>query len=185
MSGPVSLETLPEPVRTLLNRVGGQLEEILQAGIDIDLAGGTSEQWGRVVSGWGVTVLGEEERFAAARAQKMTHGAPIPEVEACLQRVSAAAAQSWAQVGTSLPPDQRSQVEAVLAALPVQALALYREKACARRAGLFAHAKQDAQLHRWNVYSGQHGYVLRCAHCGAPRLGADLACAFCGGHVGG
>ena len=180
MSGPA-----PERLLALFAQLGSQIGAIVDAGLDIDLPGGTSEDWDALLKQWGVPALAEDDRFAAAQADKMVKGAPIAEALSCLQAATRAAAAQWEAISCDLPAAQRAQVHGALGALAGEAAAQYRLKACTRKKGMFVHAKEAAQKHQWDAYLGSQGYVLRCSSCGAPRLGSDLACAFCGGRVGG
>ena len=174
----------PEKLRALFTQLGTQTGAVVDAGLDIDLAGGTSEAWDGLLKTWGVAAMGEDARFAAAKADKMVQGAPIAEAKACIDAAVKAAGAQWELMSADLPQAQRDQVRGALVSLAEEAIKQYRQRACTRKKGMFVHAKEAAQQHGWNAYLGSKGYVLHCVSCGAPRLGSDLTCAFCGGRVG-
>jgi hypothetical protein len=174
----------PERVLALFTQLGSEVGAVVDAGLDIDLAGGTSDTWAALLSKWGVAPLGEDARFEAAQADKMVKGAPVAEAQACVEAAVRSARSQCAQWAAELNPAQQAQLEGALASLATEAVARYRSLATARKKGMFAHAKATAQLHQYDGTSKAQGYVLHCTSCGAPRLGSDLTCAFCGGRVG-
>lgn len=180
MSGPA-----PERVVALFANLGHQLGSVVEAALDIDLAGGTSDPWDALLSSLKVPKLGEDARFDAAQADRQVKGAPIAEVRSCIEAAVKEAAQAWAVVGASLPMEQHAQADRALATLAEEAVRRYRTLATTRQKGMFAHAKAAAAEHRWDGFAVNQGYVLKCPSCGAPRIGADLLCAFCGGKMGG
>ena len=174
----------PERVLALFTQLGGDVGAVVDAGLDIDLAGGTSDAWGALLSKWQVAPLGEDARFEAAQADKQVKGAPIAEARGCIDAAIRAARAQCAQWAGELNPAQRAQLDGALASLATEAVARYRALATARKKGMFAHAKATAQQHQYDGFSKAQGYLLHCTSCGAPRLGSDLTCAFCGGRVG-
>ncbi|HEY3452871.1 MAG TPA: hypothetical protein VGK67_41395 [Myxococcales bacterium] len=173
----------PEQVLALFTQLGSQLGAILDAALDVDLAGGSSDDWDAVLAKLGVATMGEDPRFDAAQADQQVKGPPIAEVTACVQAASKAALLSFASVEATLPLEQKAQLDRALASLAEAAAAQYRAQATAKKKGMFAHAKAAAQKHQWDAFGKSQGYVLKCAACGAPRISADLICAFCGGKI--
>lgn len=160
--------------------LSAELGRLVDLALELEPAGGTSDAWEATLAKLGVEPLGEDARYAAARAQKQTRGAPLEEVGACLRRVAERGQGLLAPLLADLDEAQRARVGSGLGLLLEESERRYREAACARKKGMFAHAREAAQQHPYRDLKAVHGYVLRCPACRAPRLQPDLACVFCG-----
>jgi len=160
--------------------LSASLGRLVELGLDVEPAGGTSEAWSAALADHAIEPLGEDERFDAARALKQTKGAPLTEVTACLKKAVERGQAALVPLLGALTDEQRRRVQSGLGLLLEEAEKRYREAACAKKKGMFAHARETAQLHQYSVVPTVHGYVLCCPACKAPRLQQDLACVFCG-----
>lgn len=172
--------TAPLGFLSAWGELSAELGRLVDLALDLEPAGGTSEAWCAVLAEVGVEPLGEDARYAAARAQKQSRGAPLEEVAACLQRVAERGRGTLAPHLAQLTEAQRSRVHSGLGLLLEESKRRYQEAACARRSGMFAHAREVARMHQYSGQPAVRGYVLHCPACRAPRMQQDLACVFCG-----
>jgi len=175
----------PQQVLAAFAQLGQQLGAILDTALDVEPAGGLSDEWSAQLRRLGVAALDEEVRYDAAQAAAQVKGAPIAEVATCLQAAVGGAFQALAALaaGVGLRADQVRQLGATLKAMAEAAERQYRAEAPARKTGMFAPARAAAQKHSWDSFGKGQGYVLKCGGCGAPRINADLTCAFCGSRI--
>ena len=160
-----------------------RLAALIDAALAVDPPGGLTADWEQMLKALRVTPLGEDERFAAAQAAKQTKGAPLPEVQQCLEVFTVAARAELAPFRAALTAAQVSVMDASVAAFGAEAAAHYGAKACERKKGMFGHAKKLAAEHRYDAYGKGEGYVHKCGACGAPRLAETFTCVFCGGEL--
>jgi hypothetical protein len=160
--------------------LGGQVAEVLDCGLVVEPAGGTSAAWDALRARLGVPAEAEETRYPAARAAGQTRGAPIAEVRACLARLVDETRGALGGIGEIGAAD-RARLDAFLVRLVDEVAEHYQKKTCEKPRGMFAHVRATANKHQ---YSGVKAtaYVLRCPTCGGPRLKPEhFQCSYCGG----
>jgi hypothetical protein len=160
-----------------------RLAGLVDAALDVDPPGGLTPGWQQVLGALKVPPLGEDERFAAAQAEKQTKGAPVPEVRACLEAFARAATAEMAPFRARLTPPQVAVLDSSVAAFAQEALGHFRAQACAKKKGMFGHARKLAAEHRYDAHAAGEAYLLKCPSCGAPRLHETFTCAFCNGEL--
>jgi hypothetical protein len=157
--------------------IGQQVAEVLDCGLMVEPAGGTSAAWSAVLGKHGVPPIDEATRYDGARAQGQTRGAPLDEVRLCLERIALAGKAAIKQIDD---PDMRANLEAFLDRLPVEVFAHYKGLAC-KKASMFGHALQSAKRQQYADIKAK-AYVLTCPTCGGPRLKNEhFRCSYCGG----
>jgi|GEM_PF-2102042 hypothetical protein len=166
-------------------RVTHELTQLLDAALDVEPPGACPEAWTTWLARFDVAPMEENARLNEVMREKQTKGAPIHEVEACLEALAEHAAASLAPFRAQLTPQQAALVEESLHELASNALSHYRVKATEKKKGMFGAAKALAHQHQYGGAAASTGYVLTCAVCRAPRLGESLTCAFCGGDLEG
>jgi transcriptional regulator of met regulon len=160
-----------------------ELTTLVDTALDVEPAGASLPAWDAVRAKYGVRALGDEARLAEAKADRLTKGAPVSEVKACLDALVVLATRRLQPLRASLSAEQARLVETTLHDFTAQALAHYRAKATERKKRMFAAAKALAHQHQYGTHHGAQGYVLGCGTCHGPRLGEALHCAFCGGDL--
>src|SRR5689334_584337 len=125
--------------------IGQQVAEVLDCGLVVEPAGGTSSAWSAVLGKHGVPAIDEATRYDAARAQGQTRGAPLDEVRACLERIALAGRAALAQVDDA---QARAQLQSFLERLPAEVFAHYQGLAC-KKASMFGHALASARRQQY------------------------------------
>ncbi len=150
--------------------LGQQVAEVLDCGLVVEPAGGTSPAWSAILAKHGVAPLDEALRYDRARAQGQTRGAPLDEVRACLEKIALA--------GKAQSKDQT--FSEFLDRLPLEVFAHYQGLAC-KKASMFGHALASAKRQQYSDIKPK-AYVLTCPTCGGPRLKNEyFRCSYCGG----
>lgn len=169
----------------LEQRLGGAVSEVLETALAVDPPGASSPAWEGVLLRYGVNARPEDERYAAAKRERMFRGAPFEEVGGCLGVLAGRFLRQLAVLTTGGPDFER--LRTLLEGLPAAGLDHYKRLACEKpKGGMFGHAMAAAKQHKYDGYTATRGYVLKCPHCGAPRLREeDFRCAFCGELIAG
>jgi len=171
--------SVPQALLAAWLEVGQALDGLLQSGLDVEPAGGSTAAWDATCARWKVARLGEDARFAAAREAKQTRGAPRPEFLACLAAVTAASEATVKAAGAGLTAAQAAAALGTLRTFLDGARAHFEAKSTERAKKMFGHAMKAAKEHRYDVAWRPH--ALSCRTCGAPRVSDGFTCAFCGG----
>lgn len=166
-------------------RITTELTELVDCALDVEPPGECPERWARWLSQFQVARLDDDTRYAQVLADKQTKGAPLNEVQACLEALAREASVRLAPLRSTLSPQQSQLVEQSLHDFAASALSLYRAKATEKKKKMFGAAKALANQHQYGGFQASSGYVLTCVSCRGPRLGDSLACAFCGGALEG
>lgn len=164
-------------------RVVDALTQLVTAALEVDPPGALLPAWQAQLTRYGVEALHEDARLEAVLAARQSKGAPLAEVEACLETLSAQSRRRLAPLRRGLAPEQGTVLDASLDQLVARALAHVRDQSTARKRGLFASARELASRHQYSQDRAVVSYVLTCTQCRAPRLGDTLQCAFCGGSL--
>ena len=162
-----------------------ELTQLVDTALDVEPPGECPEAWARWLTRFGVPRLDDDTRDQFVRADKQTKGAPLKEVEGCLEALVREASTRLAPLKASLSAEQAALVETALHTFTATALEHYRTKATEKKKKMFGAAKALANQHQYGGFKASVGYVLSCATCRAPRLGESLTCAFCGGDLEG
>lgn len=158
-----------------------ELTQLVDAALDVEPPGECPERWAKWLTRLEVPRLDEEARYAQVQADKQTKGAPLKEVQGCLEALARQASTRLAPLRSTLSPEQSALVEQSLHAFASSALTHYRAKATEKKKKMFGAAGALANQHQYGGFTASSGYVLTCVTCGGPRLGESLTCAFCGG----
>jgi hypothetical protein len=162
-------------------RITTEFTQLVDTALDVEPPGECPEAWARWLSRFKVARLDDENRYAQVRADKQTKGAPLKEVQGCLESLAREASTRLQPLRASLSAEQSALVESSLHSFAATALEHYRAKATEKKKKMFGAAKALANQHQYGGFQASVGYVLSCATCRAPRLGESLTCAFCGG----
>lgn len=169
-------------LQELWTRTAQAILEVIDAGLEVEPAGGLTDRWREVLERHRVEPLGESTRFERARLDGQAKGAPFDEIRALTAKISEEALAEVAK----LDPTHLEPFRAGLGKLGEETLARFVQNAKDRPKGMFGFAKQAAGKHQYAKYEKGTTYVLQCRQCGAPRFQDDnLDCGFCGGKVGG
>ena len=166
-------------------RITTELTQLVDTALDVEPPGECPERWAYWLARFEVTRLDDDTRYANVRADGQTKGAPLREVQACLESLAQEAAVKLAPLRATLSGEQSALVERSLHSFAGTALEHYRAKATEKKKRMFGAAKALANQHQYGGFQASVGYVLTCVACRAPRLGESLTCAFCGGDLGG
>ena len=145
------------------------LSEIFETSLAIEPAGGQSPAWQALCAQYGVPMLSDRHRFAEAEQLRLSKGAPMTEVEACVRAALLAFAR-----------DASLEEQAIAQAIWTDGRSQYMGYATYRPRSMFAHAIATAHARKGQWERPPGGYVLRCAQCGGPRINETLRCGFCG-----
>ena len=162
-----------------------ELTQFVEAALDVEPPGECPDAWKTWLTRFGVARLDDDTRYELVRVDGQTKGAPLKEVERCLQSLARQASVRIAPLRASLSAEQSALVERSLHDFAATALAHYKLKATEKKKKMFGAAKALATQHQYGGFQASIGYVLSCATCRAPRLGESLVCAFCGGELEG
>ncbi|MDP1824364.1 MAG: hypothetical protein Q8L48_14005 [Archangium sp.] len=166
-------------------RITTELTQLVDTALDVEPPGECPEAWARWLARFEVPREGEDARYQQVRADGQTKGAPLKEVQGCLESLAREASTRLAPLRQTLSAEQAALVETSLHTLASSALDHYRTKATEKKKRMFGAAKALANQHQYGGFKASIGYVLTCATCRAPRLGESLTCAFCGGQLEG
>jgi len=159
------------------------LASLVDTALDVEPPGGLDDAWGRWLDRCDVAALSDDERLAEVKRTGQTKGAPLSEVQACLEALQRAAAARLAPLRATLTPPQAALVDASLRQFAATAYEQLRARATEKKKRMFGHARALAAQHRYDGHAAAQGYVLTCGACGALRLGDTLSCAFCGAEL--
>lgn len=156
----------------LLGRLTESLAALFDTALLVEPAGGVNDAWAKVLARHGVDPVDERTRAETRTRLNLARGALPAEVAACALAIANEFARA---VG------EPRLVEA--AAATWRAIEpTYLAHATWRPKSMFAFAVQTAKQAAskgWQRPPG--GYVLRCPHCGGPRLSEQtVTCQFCG-----
>lgn len=166
-------------------RVTTELTQLVDTALDVEPPGECPESWAGWLARFEVPRLDDDTRSAHVRANGQTKGAPLGEVQACLESLAREASIRLAPLRATLSREQAALVESSLQSFASTALEHYRAKATEKKKRMFGAAKALANQHQYRGFQASVGYVLTCVGCRAPRLGESLTCAFCGGELEG
>ena len=166
-------------------RITSELTQLVDTALDVEPPGECPEDWARWLTRFKVARLDDDARYANGRADGQTRGAPLREVQACLEALAREASARLAPLRATLSKEQAGLVESSLHSFAATALEHYRVKATQKKKRMFGAAKALANQHQYGGSQASSGYVLSCVACRAPRLGESLTCAFCGGALEG
>lgn len=164
-------------------RITTELTQLVDTALDVEPPGECPPAWAQWLTRFSVQRLAEETRSEAVRADGQTKGAPLKEVQGCLESLAREASARLAPLRSALTPEQSALVETSLHQLAATALVHYRAKATEKKKRMFGAAKALANQHQYGGFAASAGYVLTCVSCRAPRLGESLTCPFCGGEL--
>lgn len=167
------------------SRITTELTQLVDTALDVEPPGECPPQWKAQLDRFRVPRLDEDTRYELVQADKQTKGAPLKEVEACLQSLAKEASARLTPLKKTLTPQQSQLVDASLHDFAATALGHYKAKATEKKKKMFGAAKALANQHQYGGFKASVGYVLTCVTCRAPRLGEALTCAFCGGELEG
>jgi len=160
--------------------LGRKVSDILESALACEPAGGTSPQWLYTLNGLQVEPLDQSVRYDEAKKAGQEKGAPVCEVEKCLQTLidnlklqAPVVVEELTPFLERIVPRHREQYLALASISP-------KPKA-GPSGGMFAFALATAEKKsKEQEYQGST-YVLRCPGCGGPRMSdADLSCEYCG-----
>jgi len=167
------------------SRITTELTQLVDTALDVEPPGECPDQWKTWLTRFQVPRLHDDERYELVQADKQTKGAPLKEVQACLESLAREASVRLGPLRKTLSPEQSQLVESSLHSFAANALAHYKAKATEKKKKMFGAAKALAHQHQYGGFKASVGYVLTCVACRAPRLGESLTCAFCGGELEG
>lgn len=168
----------PQPLLSFQHVLGEAVAEIINAALAVEPPGACPPRWSAVLAHYSASPLDEQERFDEIRREKQNKGAPLSEVQACLQGL---ALQIHQQLKQHRPDADTGAFEQALEQMVQEGVAHYRSLACQRPAGMFAHALATAKRKQF-VGLKPGAYVLLCPSCGGPRLNPEqLVCSYCKG----
>ena len=162
-----------------------ELTQLVDTALDVEPPGECPEAWARWLTRFEVPRLDDETRYAQVRADGQTKGAPLKELQGCLESLAREASARLGPLRGTLSAEQAALVESSLHTFAATALTHYRTRATEKKKRMFGAAKALASQHQYGAYKASSGYVLTCVTCRAPRLGESLVCAFCGGALEG
>ncbi|MDP2274803.1 MAG: hypothetical protein Q8N23_28340 [Archangium sp.] len=166
-------------------RITTELTQVVETALDVEPPGECPEAWARWLTRFEVPRLDEERRSEEVREAKQTKGAPLREVQGCLESLAREASARLAPLRKTLSAEQAALVERSLHTFASTAFEHYKTKATEKKKKMFGAAKALANQHQYGGFGASTGYVLTCVTCRAPRLGESLTCAFCGGELAG
>lgn len=167
------------------SRITTELTQLVDTALDVEPPGECPDPWKSQLVRFQVPRLEDDARYEQVQADKQTKGAPLNEVQACLEALAREASARLGPLRKTLTAEQSKLVETSLHAFAADALAHYRAKATEKKKKMFGAAKALANQHQYGGFKASVGYVLTCVACRAPRLGESLTCAFCGGELEG
>ena len=166
-------------------RITGELTRLVETALDVEPPSECPENWARWLAQFEVARLDDDTRYGTVRADGQTKGAPLREVQACLEALAREASARLSPLRATLSAEQSALVERSLHSFAGTALEHYRAKATEKKKRMFGAAKALANQHQYGGFKASVGYVLTCVACRAPRLGESLTCVFCGGDLEG
>ncbi len=166
-------------------RITTELTQLVETALDVEPPGECPEAWAQWLTRFEVPRIDEALRSEQVRADKQTKGAPLREVQGCLESLAREASARLAPLRETLSAQQAALVENSLHTFASTAFEHYKAKATEKKKKMFGAAKALANQHQYGGFVASTGYVLTCVTCRAPRLGESLTCAFCGGELEG
>jgi hypothetical protein len=167
------------------SRLTTELTQLVDTALDVEPPGECPASWKTWLTRFRVTPLDEDTRYEQVQLDKQTKGAPLKEVQACLESLAREASVRLGPLRSTLSAEQSKLVESSLHSFAATALEHYKAKATEKKKKMFGAAKALASQHQYGGFKASSGYVLTCVACRAPRLGESLVCAFCGGELEG
>lgn len=162
-----------------------ELTQLVATALDVEPPGECPASWAQWLTHFEVPRLDDETRYQLVRADGQTKGAPLREVQGCLEALARQASARLAPLLRALSAEQSALVESSLHTFAANALEHYRVNATEKKKKMFGAARALASQHQYGGFKVSTGYVLTCVTCRAPRLGEALTCMFCGGDLEG
>ena len=164
-----------EYLNQVRRKLGQQVTAILETALACDPPGTSSEQWRTLMNELGITELPASSEEAASQ----TKGAPLEDVQRCLEAQVASLRSQY--------PDVDDAMGATLETLVSRHTEQYRGLSTVKPftgGGMFGFAMATAQVKAGEKKSQGTRYVLHCPDCGGPRLkDSDLVCEYCSGRT--
>lgn len=162
-------------------RLTTELTSLIDTALDVEPPGSCPPAWSALLTKYSVAPLPEPDRLPDLKRHAQTKGAPLTEVQACLDALARHETKRLEPLWSTLSAEQAALVRRSLHDFAGQALTAYRAKATEKKKKMFGAAKALAHQHQYGGPGAVKGYVLSCSACRGPRLGDTLTCAFCGG----
>ncbi|MBI5548661.1 MAG: hypothetical protein HY901_32670 [Deltaproteobacteria bacterium] len=167
--------------------LGSAVGDAFTTALRVGEPAGHSPEWMQVLEQHGVQATPDDERRRILTATPLTHGAPVGELSAVLERI---AERAQIALNAIEYPDDAAQaarwerMRMRIGDLRERTTAAYRKRVMPRRS-MFAVAMESARAGAAAAPHGRQAFVLRCPRCRAPRLSdSDLTCVYCGADLG-